>query len=76
MDGSSRWANRRRVGEMAVLVDCIQSGTESSCSFWSSGEFSATWLLGVYIRWPADRLGVTAIGVLAFSNYALVCHLM
>lgn len=65
---------REEGGERAVPVDRIHSGTESSCGFWSSGEFSATCLLGMYIRWPADRLvGVTAIVVLGFPNYGVVC---
>lgn len=78
MDGwQFQVGEREEGGEMAVPVDCIQSGTESSCGFWSSREFSDTWLLGMYIRWPADRLvGVTAIVVLGFPNYGLVCHLM
>lgn len=72
-----RVGEREEGGEMAVPVDRTHSGTESSCAFWSIREFSATWLLGMYIRWPADRLvGVTAIVLLGFPNYGLVCHLM
>lgn len=38
---------REEGGEMTVPVDRIHSGTESSCGFWSSGEFSTTCLLGM-----------------------------